>query len=240
MQKLMLFYSGQYYTDDQLLNIYTFSMLYQWISKTQHHLTYQREGSEPRPINLSGTRSDSPSASLVSSFDKLGQSTSSDKLSQSPSSVPKFGRTPSAEKLSSSPAKRQSSPAQLGSLPAHSGSSPSQRGSSNARPVSLPAQPGSSNASPSRSRAGSQDSQKGETSPLKSGSQSRIKTPVFEQKSVPFDRKGSMVPTIDRRGSVIPTFDRRGSTFPKTIFDALVGRSMDYCFRILDQCERSK
>ena len=175
-------------------------MLYQWISKTQDSLTYQREGSEPRPITLSGTRSDSPSASLISqsSLDKLGWSTSSDKLSRSPSSVPKFGRTPSSEKLGSSPAKPSLSPAQPGSSPAPH--------------ISSPARPG----------AGKQRSQTVVTSPQKSisGSQSRVKTPVFEQKSLPFDRRGSVV--------------------PKTIFDALVGRSMDYCFRLLDQCERSK
>ena len=207
-------------------------MLYQWISKTQHSLAYQREGSEPRPITLSGTRSDSPSASLVSqsSLDKLGRSASSDKLSNSPSSVPKFGRTPSAEKLDSSLVKRQSSPAQPGSSSAQPGSSPAQPGSSPAQQVS----------SPSRSGSGKQRSETVVTSPLKSGSQSRSKTPVFEQKSVPFDRRGSVVPTFDRRGSIVPTFDRRGSVVPKTIFDALVGRSMDYCFRILDQCERSE
>ena len=173
--------SGQYFTDDQMMNIYTFSMLYQWIYRTQDSLAYQRDGSEPRPIFPSDQRRESIPVNLIpqSSLDKLSQSASSDRLSGgSPSSVPKFGRTPSSEKL---------------------GGSPKAAGSVKQRsrtPISSPQRP---------------------TTPV---GQQRAKTPVFEQKSLPFDRRGSIM--------------------PKTVFDALVGRSMDYCFRILDQCERSK
>ena len=163
-----------------MLNIYTFSMLYQWISKTQGSLTFQRDSSEPRPITLSNTKTDSPTSSRISgsSLEKLERSNSSEKLSNSPGSVPKFGRTPSAEKLTGSPK--------------------------------------SSSVTKQRSTTLVTSPQKATSS----GGQPRARTPVFEQKSLPFDRRGSIM--------------------PKTIFDALVGRSVDYCFRILDQCERSE
>lgn len=176
MLYLFLSYPGHYYTDEQLLNIYTFSMLYQWIYNTQDSLSYQRESSEPKPITVLGRKTESPSPSLVSqpSFEKLEleRSTSSEKLSASLSSAPK-----SLEKLGSSP---------------------------------------------KRSGSGKMRSQTPVTSPQKatSGGQTRTKTPLFEQKSL--------------------SFERRSGVIPKTIFDALVGRSMDYCFRILDQCERSR
>ena len=127
--------------------------------------------------------------------DQRRESVSANLISQS--SLDKLGSSASSDKLSSSP----SSIPKFGRTPSSEklGGSPKGSGLVNQRsrtPVSSPQRP---------------------TTPV---GQPRVKTPVFEQKSLPFDRRGSVI--------------------PKTVFDALVGRSMDYCFRILDQCERSK
>ncbi|KAL4240767.1 AP-5 complex subunit zeta-1 [Mactra antiquata] len=220
---------GQYYTDDQLANIMSFSMLYQWIYHSYTSLTSQdiaklesglvtdieESGgfklSEPRSISgnrqNTGTRSGTPTSKPTSLSVIVGwvsspkTSTSEKQTLRATSSLP-IGRTSPRNGSPSTQSSRETTPA--GSLSSLSSMGPT------------------SDLSEQKSLSGSIRSLQ---------ESSRVTTPSKSARSVTPSMILGPAMSLDEK-------DNLDQSVIKRVFDNLVGRTIDYCFRILDQCDR--
>ncbi|XP_046362626.2 AP-5 complex subunit zeta-1-like [Haliotis rufescens] len=175
---------GQYFTDDQFLNIYTFSLLYRWL----HHNNVNREDGEDTDADLSKDR-ETP-VSLVSTDSPLGS--------------PRGDGTPQSFASLESP-KQAATP--VGSL------------DSTDQFLSMYAE--------SPRRASAQVSSMIAESPRRGSFQ-------ISSMNGDFSRRGSGQHMSMRSGT--PDSLEKGRQ--AKVFGSLSSRTVDYCFRVLDQCER--
>ncbi|XP_045212843.2 AP-5 complex subunit zeta-1-like [Mercenaria mercenaria] len=229
---------GQYYTDDQLANIFCFSMLYQWIQHSYDSLSMQEpamleegiqselevsggfELSQPRSIDArsnTSSRSGSPTKRPVSMSATMGWVSSPKAISekqavQRASSVGPVKQSSWVPRVPtpSSQSSRESTPVgSLGSL-------------SSAGPMSPEIE--------QRERTFS-DSQKSSASDL-----SRPISPTKSHRSV---TPSTVLRAISSASSIEGSFSAQDGPYViKKVFESLVGRTIDYCFRLLDQCDR--
>ncbi|WAQ97239.1 AP5Z1-like protein [Mya arenaria] len=241
---------GQYYTDDQLVNIYSFSMLYQWIEHSYQALLdndlvstdndpdidssemddeLQQYRSQPQRIR-SGSRSSlvsrstaggTASPSSTSSLEKQAIfRTSSAEVKQSPRSV-----TPSDLRKAYSLEQKDTLSESLSSVGSTGFAG---RGSRVATPDSIEDDDEPSNSdivtrdttlNASEKREITQHGQTGSTP-----SKERAMTPVelLSPHDVGIDKGEG-----EEKRNVV-----------KKAFGTLLGRTIDYCFRIIDQCDR--
>ncbi|XP_060578287.1 AP-5 complex subunit zeta-1-like [Ruditapes philippinarum] len=233
---------GQYYTDDQLANIFCYSMLYQWIKHSYDALSSQEtdvleEGIQSE-LEVSGGFEPSQPWLIDSMSNKSSRSTTPTKR---PVSMPAaVGWVSSPKTISEKQAlQRMSSAGQVKqSSWVPRATTPSSQSSRESTPT------GSLSSLTSAGQA------VGLTSPE---IEQREKTLTDSLRSSTSELSGSVSPTKPQRSltpsSVLRAFSpasvleenssgQERSNVIKKVYESLVGRTIDYCFRLLDQCDR--
>ncbi|XP_046569666.1 AP-5 complex subunit zeta-1-like [Haliotis rubra] len=205
---------GQYFTDDQFLNIYTFSLLYRWLYHNNINCgdgeATDADSSKDRETPLSMLATDSPQSSprrdgtspSFASLDSPSRGTtpvssldSSDQFSSMISESPQRGSAQFSSVIAESP---QTGSAQCSSM---AGESP-RRGSA------------------------------------------QVSSMITESPRRGSAQLSSVTGDYSRRGSIqqlsmrIGTPDSQDKGRQSKVFGSLSSRTVDYCFRVLDQCER--
>ncbi|KAL8593193.1 hypothetical protein ACOMHN_009848 [Nucella lapillus] len=213
---------GQYYTDDQYLNIYSFSMLYKWLYHCSH-AQLPTISQSPKDDSASSGRSPAVAIDRHVKQRSLG-------MEQSPRGSPLLGKEGSLR--GESPVSRtEKHPKRKSPALSVLGKSPSVTSVGRKSPALS-----TGRKSPTLSAGRKSPAFSGDSSPRRSpavgsvGSQSTLGDGdvSMEGKSITGGVEGS--PRSKGRS-------KKGSMVPR-VLHSLVSRSVDYCFRVMDQCER--
>ncbi|KAH3747151.1 hypothetical protein DPMN_181572 [Dreissena polymorpha] len=218
---------GQYYTDDQLVNIFSFSMLYQWISNSYHGLLINNSYPMEPGDDASDLEKDDELDLYRSQPQRIRSSSRSSHVSKnsddtaSPTSVASVEKTP-VTKTWSADLSKSSRPR----TPVRKAQSLVTEGDGDRFSLSV-----TSTASERLTTEFKNSSPSDTVWLTESGETSE--RPVSTQTTLSL----SEVPRSPNPKAAMDTEEVKRE-LTKHVFEPLIGRTIDYCFRLLDQCDR--